>query len=221
MRACRLCFGDTHSQVGRAEWDRPLLETDNFYVVPSLGALVSGWLLITPKQHFICVGEIPESRWEELLELKNSVRKSMAERFDNVVVFEHGPSKPSCDIGCGVDHAHLHILPFSDSIVRATKEYLPAGVDWQPGRLKECAKAYEEGLSYLFFEPTQGPSLIARSNGFMSQIFRRAIARELNLDSEFNWRDFPQYQNVSATVESLRNLSGGPQLCKTQIMKAA
>src|SRR5689334_5777564 len=51
-QVCRFCV-DNVSISAVDPWDRPLLSTDNFYVVPSLGSLVEGWLLVIPKDHVI------------------------------------------------------------------------------------------------------------------------------------------------------------------------
>ncbi len=37
-------------------WDQVLLETANFVVVPTIGAIVEGWLLVVSKEGLVCMG---------------------------------------------------------------------------------------------------------------------------------------------------------------------
>jgi hypothetical protein len=52
---CKFC-AKLKAQAARAPWNEFLIETENFAVVPSLGALVEGWLLMVPKEHYISMG---------------------------------------------------------------------------------------------------------------------------------------------------------------------
>ena len=58
MADCILC-SELAVSAEKAPWSAPLVETENFVVVPSLGALVEGWLLIVPKAHHISYGALP------------------------------------------------------------------------------------------------------------------------------------------------------------------
>ena len=74
MTNCRLC-SDLLRQDTVEDWDEPLFESPNFVVLPSLGALVEGWLLLVPKKHFICMGELPDSVANEMQEVKHCHRR--------------------------------------------------------------------------------------------------------------------------------------------------
>ena len=44
-----------------------LYETENFAVIPSLGSIVEGWLLIIPKKHYLSYGYLSsEELYKEL-----------------------------------------------------------------------------------------------------------------------------------------------------------
>src|SRR5690349_14094182 len=101
MDECRLCFNSSQSEF----WNEPLFESRHFFVVPSLGALVEGWLLLVPKDHFICIGELPESMIAEMESVQTTVTSFLTECYGHATIFEHGPHTDKLQIGCGVDHA--------------------------------------------------------------------------------------------------------------------
>src|SRR5579862_8951840 len=90
-------------------WDIPLFESPNFVAVPSLGALVEGWLLLIPKCHVLSLGSLPDSTHEELNEFKEFLYAALIQCYGSASAFEHGPIIEKSAVGCGVDHAHLHI----------------------------------------------------------------------------------------------------------------
>ena len=47
-------------------WDTIIMESPNFYAIPSVGSLVPGWLLIVPKESVICMGALEENKLKEL-----------------------------------------------------------------------------------------------------------------------------------------------------------
>src|ERR1017187_4678860 len=92
MIDCTLC-AELESDAGRAPWNEPLIETEHFTVIPSLGALVEGWLLIVPKMHFISMGALPIDLRAEADGLEHQTRSLLKAKYRKPVVgFEHGPS---------------------------------------------------------------------------------------------------------------------------------
>ncbi len=201
--ACRLC--STAPNVHRDEWDTPLFESPNFISVPSLGSLVQGWLLLVPKRHVLSMGTLPDSMHHELNEFKAILCAALTECYGAAVAFEHGPSAENSAAGCGVDHAHLHIVPTTIDLAMKVTPYLPAGVKWTPAGLRECQEAHRRGLDYLYFEKPNERGWIATDRALGSQLFRRAIAAELGIPEQYSWREHPQLPNTMETIKVLRS----------------
>ncbi len=214
MSNCRLCAGLLQGP-GEA-WNRPLLESKNFVVLPSLGALVEGWLLLVPKNHYICMGAIPDEFAVELQTIKGILCSALHQTYGEVCVFEHGPNRANLNIGCGVDHAHLHFLPLSFNLASAVSPFLPEEIFWSEANLEKCRDAYLHGSDYLYLEQPIGRGRIATHNSFGSQLFRRAIASQIGAINQFNWREFPQFQNVYATISTVQAWDGGMFSCITR-----
>lgn len=220
MASCRLCL-DLLSQDPVKVWNKPLFESPNFFVLPSLGALVEGWLLLVPKKHFICMGALPETVAAEMQEMKRVVCSLLQKHYGKVCAFEHGPSRPNCRVGCGVDHAHLHFVPIGFDLASAVGPFLPQSVHWSEAGLRECQTAFTQGEDYLYLEQPIDTGRIAVYKGFGSQLFRRAIATQIGASNQFNWRQYPQFSNVTATVDKIRQHEGSGFPCQIQFEVAA
>jgi len=154
--ACRYCenifskssMGETGVQ------DRILFESEHFVAVPTLGSLVEGWLLIVSKQHLICMGDLDPSLLEELIGFKSQVAGAVEFQYGSVAIFEHGPSQPKQSLGCGVDHAHLHIVPIECDLMAGLGNVYEDNVLWQEAEgIRDAVEHHAKKLSQnRFFE---------------------------------------------------------------------
>ena len=184
----------------RFAWDQPVLESKSFVAVPSLGSLVAGWLLIVPRRHFISTGAFQLDLLEELLEFKEEVCSRLSAHYGEICAFEHGPSAVKRQVGCGVDDAHIHVVPLNCDLVEAAKPYVP-DVEWRQAQWSDCRRAVAQRLDYLFVEQPVGRGRIAVAEEFGSQIFRRAIDSIIGRPEEFNWRTHPHELNIDKTIQ--------------------
>ena len=83
-----------------------LKETSNLRLVVDHAPLVEGHVLIMPKAHYACYGDVPASLDEELFALKHEVQRFFQQYYDPAIFWEHGVFHQT------VFHAHLHCFPF-------------------------------------------------------------------------------------------------------------
>lgn len=110
---CRFC---NIGQNDRYAWNQVLLETNHFVVVPSKGGFVPGWTMILPKHHVLSMAQLHPSISEELDSLLLRVCAKVQSVFGPATVFEHGATCINTTFGCGIDHAHLHVVPLPSHI---------------------------------------------------------------------------------------------------------
>lgn len=201
MTTCNLCLRHP-SGVGQP-WNEPLFESRNFVALPSLGALVEGWLLLVPKRHFISLGALPDSMLDEVQAFKQFLCSVITACYGTVSAFEHGPSAATRSVGCGVDHAHLHLAPIPFDLFAEVKPLLPSEIIWVQAGISECKAAYQRQNDYLYLEQPISSGRLAVHEGFGSQIFRRAIASQLGIPDEYNWREHDQLSKVLATIQTV------------------
>lgn len=106
---CDICrefagFRSAFHRLHPAISDRSLTESPSFRVTPTIRPLSPGHLLIWTKEHVSSFSSLSE---HQLLELDDLI-----ERLDLPmhISFEHGVNSATA-LNCGVDHAHLHVLP--------------------------------------------------------------------------------------------------------------
>ncbi|GCE24673.1 hypothetical protein KDA_01570 [Dictyobacter alpinus] len=80
-------------------------QTPNFRLVADHAPLIEGHLLIIPKQHYTCYGDVPAALDDELFEIKQEVERFFKLTYVNPVYWEHGIFHQT------VFHAHLHCFP--------------------------------------------------------------------------------------------------------------
>lgn len=203
---CQFCtvFRATALNESMQYCDKTLFQSDNFAVLPSLGALIEGWLLIVPKNHALCLGALSQELHSELNILRSRVSLALEECYGAVTVFEHGPAQSCHPVGCGVDHAHLHILPIQINLIEGVKEIFSEPLKWEKvGSVQETASLYEAGLPYLYVEQTPGRGFVTTHPNLQSQMFRKVIARHIGKPDQYNWRQFPEEANILSTIERL------------------
>ena len=203
---CRFC-----EEVGcdrpSSPWNSPLFQSPHFVVIPSLGSLISGWLLIVPREHFLSTAVLPPSLIEEMDCLKRAVARVVAQEFAPGWAFEHGPAAHKRAVGCGVDHAHVHVVPLRFDLVEAATPFLPYDVRFRPGTMETCREYILRGYDYLYAESPTGDCVVAGSPRFGSQVFRKAIAHRYRKFKEYRWSNYPQFDNVSVTISRLQSNS--------------
>ncbi len=105
---------DAHSQPGCVfcQHDKItdiLKETEHFLLAADHAPLVEGHLLVIPRQHYACYGDVPASLDAELFALKDELRQFYAQCYAPVVFWEHGVFRQT------VFHAHLHCFPWGNT----------------------------------------------------------------------------------------------------------
>lgn len=187
-------------------WDTVLQETPEFVVVPSRGSLVPGWVLILPKQRALCLGNLARRAIDELDRLRMFWRSKLAAAFGtSVVAWENGPCTIGASIGCGVDHAHLHLVPLDIDLLGRIQSIADIPIHWMPAPTMHVARDWA-GASrpYLLVQETNGALWITDASGFPSQLVRRAIALHVGCDSRFDWKQFDGEEHVCSTLERLQ-----------------
>lgn len=119
--ACRIC------SIGRgyAPCDTVLWETKHFRVVPSKGGFVPGWVMIVPRAHVLSMAGLGDDHLTEFAELVSLVVAKVASRFGGPTLFEHGAFVEQSSFGCGIDHAHVHVVPLPPDIhLRSLAEHV-------------------------------------------------------------------------------------------------
>jgi ATP adenylyltransferase len=178
-----------------------LFESKNFKVIPSLGSLIEGWLLVLPKSHFISIGAIDNSHlYNELEELVDRTCKIVENEYGNYVMFEHGPAQAETIVGCGVDYAHLHIVPIKIDLVQESSKFI-TNCHWDRISSLSCTSDFHKrDLPYLLVQDNSKTLFIGSAEEIPSQTFRKVIAEHLGVPNKYDWKQYPFYSNITKTI---------------------
>jgi ATP adenylyltransferase len=198
-RHCGFCRHVRATAGGGDDW-RVLFEDESFVAVPSLGSLIPGWLLIVPRDHSVNLASMGPERVEQMWEFVDGFSERWATEFGRLVAFEHGPATERRPAGCGVDHAHLHVVPCGDiDLVTAARRRL-IDFSWAPvSGLSALVPAVTDGMDYLYLR-SHAAEVAAVEPGIPSQALRQVLAAELRSPRTFNWREHPNLDVVRATI---------------------
>ena len=181
-----------------------IYESANFYVVPELGALKQGYLMIVPKQHILSVAQFPESLRGEYQEVCEDIERILLETFDGRIVcfMEHG-SGPSgkTSHAKSIVHAHTHVVV--DFILKRKFKEM---VQLKP--FDDIATAKETHY-FSYQEGSHGKLFIAKDPRVYVQ---RQFPRQVMAPDQYNWRWYDFSENTEATLfhlcEYLRHSNG-------------
>lgn len=184
-------------------YNKKLYETENFTVIPSLGAIVEGWLLIIPKTEIISYGYLQSTElYNELESLIDDVGSFVRKLYGDFVVFENGAYSPSRLVGCGVDYAHIHIVPTTHNLIDTIEKEFGIYYEWkQIDAIKESSNYILNNQPYLYYRNQQKQSLITTSENIPSQLFRKALALAMGVSNEYDWKTNPFIGNIHKTIE--------------------
>lgn len=203
---CRIC-AIASGQYALGEVDRPWLEDDRYVAFTSIGALVEGWSLASPRAHALNLLE--DYADPAFVGFVCKVIETVEAVYGSVIVFEHGAQCEGSETSCGTSHAHLHIVPINFSLQQEAASF-DSGLSWFNCQLKDI-KAQIGKREYLFVADrykgaeTTGEACIL--NEGQSQFFRRVIARKLGRPDESNYRTHANFATAAAGSCALRLLS--------------
>ena len=191
--SCRYCDIDQHEPTVHA--------SEALTAVPSVGSLLEGWIIAFPRQHVLALSELSPTQWAAYLSELKEVRAAVSDRYGETVLFEHGSAGSARLAGCGVDHAHMHIVPIDLDIrsALATMNDVVDELEWTHADGQVPNKA---GQDYLYVEDRSG-AWVAYSDSLPGQTVRRAIARAVGA-REWDWKANPNRELMANTLSRMR-----------------
>lgn len=179
--------------------NRVLFENDDFIVLPSVSQLVKNHLLILPKRHINTMKQLEYDEKEQLFILINNIVRLIGEDY---LVFEHG-AFPVNGNTCGVDHAHIHILPFEKKGTKILIENINKTYASKFYKDFVLSLNDEKDMPYLSYGNDIHGMYMCNNALFHSQFMRKLICNYLGV-KEWNWRSFTNKNLFNTTIYELR-----------------
>ncbi|WP_448657766.1 hypothetical protein ACPVPU_09845 [Sphingomonas sp. CJ99] len=200
-------FAALLSGRGDTAYDRPLLETKDWIVAPTLGAIVPGWLLVIPRRAATSFREWTARSGLVPLSAVVDVAAHLGLAMNEIIWFEHGPATAGTVVGCGLDYAHMHMIirPQFDFDAFAATAHAMTDLEWHNS---EAHDAYTRvGTSSYFIAGSGDSAMIATEvETAGSQFFRRVAASLIEDGESWDYRSHPHSKNIQGTIEMFSRL---------------
>ena len=206
QKSCRFC-SIANGQYNYSKIDEPFFSNDKYMAVASIGAFIEGWTLIIPKKHMLSMqSAYMDPALNDLLEY---IYPILLNKYGPLIAFEHGANEEDSITACGVNHAHLHIVPFGSSLL---PDIASSGLNWDHCHISEIiSKA--GGNEYLFYTELSSQKSWHNAKGELhilgkplSQFFRKLIAKRSGELKSSNYKLFPFLENAIITRRNLTSL---------------
>lgn len=196
-RLCKIWTGD-YLQV----FDKPYMKDENYMALVSIGAFVEGWTLVVPRTHIYSMRTFYNSPefWSFVQDTSQHIKDKYGKK---VICFEHGANSCDSETSCGTHHAHLHLVPFEESL---TKDIL-AERPWK--KVLACdVKELVTDQEYLLYSDLDRMDELAEVYVHIlekgeSQYFRRILAKRVRA-SDYSYKTAPFIEQTIKSFEVLR-----------------
>lgn len=174
-------------------------ETKYFYVLPGVGALVDGYLLIVSKRHVNSMADLEDNEKCEYKKIINKYRKKFNSIYNKYpIIFEHGtPKIHSKNKANSVFHAHTHIVNhnFNDEnkIISNLKF-----------KIINSITEIKNNKNYISYINASGVNMVSYDFPSESQLMRKYIACDLKNEDKYNWRDYSFIDNIKLTIDKFK-----------------
>ena len=175
-----------------------ICETENFFVIPSVGSLVDGYLIIVTKRHINSLSELDEKTKREYENLIFRIINIFEKIYGKTpILFEHGtPNLQSSMSANSIIHAHSHIVNFEFK----NEEEIIKKYNFMP--VKNFTKVKKE--NYIYFQNGDDKKYVSYQFDSVSQLMRILIANEINKENQYNWREFDFKENIVSMLTKLK-----------------
>lgn len=194
---CRFCNPQDKKRI--------LFESDDFYVMLSLGPIVEGYLLLVSKRHYECCAAIPENLADEFDRLYFDIKDILERQYGHVIAYEHGRAG-SCLVTSESKHcyhAHMHFVPVSFKINE--KIHLVFKND-ESVTLKDFRQSYRDGKRSYLFADDGTSKMYFPIDPVKRQYLRTLVADFVEKPESWNWLDFQNWPEIESGLVSLQPL---------------
>lgn len=182
-----------------------LAENKNWAILPALGSVVNGYIMIVNKLHYFSIATCPTEQFEELEKIISLCRNVLRKEYNQeCIFFEHGSLSKDMLGSNSIEHIHLHVVPLGKDLSFSFKSANLHETIQSLYDLKE--KALKNNCAYLFYEDcNKNRFYIKDENAFFpSQFFRQQIAKLVGRSNEWNWKTHPNYNEFLSTYFKLK-----------------
>ena len=182
--------------------NRIVLQSDYFFALVTVSPIREGHVLIVPKKHHKGLMQSDSLEYADFKRFFYKVKRMLDAKYGTTVYFEHGVGSNIVDGGCGIDHAHVHLLPASHNEINNLISDIRSDFDLGLLSMDEIKKRTLNQSSYLMLGIDLDAVSYCWSESIKSQYLRKKVCKALNLP-ESDWRDLTNWNGFNKTLDVL------------------
>ena len=169
-------------------------ETNHFYILPTVGSLVDGYILVVSKRHINSMPELTKNEMDEYNFIIKKYRNIFRDIYGKYpIVFEHGsPVSDNSIRANSVIHAHSHIVNHA----YLDEPKIIKRLNFKPIQRIEDIKSNENYIMYI----NNNFKYVTYNFEPISQLMRKLIAKDLKYEDKFDWKKEKFMDNIIKTV---------------------
>jgi diadenosine tetraphosphate (Ap4A) HIT family hydrolase len=189
---CVFCQAQGTETSSRPE-NTKLMSSDRFVLMPALGPLVPGHVLLVSREHALSFASMGQSVVVEYERVVDAVAARYAIPRRELLEAEHGASDKHSGGGC-IGHTHINLIPGLGNLV----ELFDGTLDAMP-HIRQLDDVMSIRGPYVLMRA--GEKIRVYAGGSVpSQLIRRRIYEHLGRD-DWDWAIFPHLESVASTVD--------------------
>ena len=176
-----------------------LYESDNFFVIPGLGAFFEGYVMVCPKRHIMSFAECTKGEFEEFLGVLEDIKFILSSIYKkDIFVFECGSGRNGGGKhATSIVHAHIHLAPTDMPVLASVHK---SGI--HPGLISpnDLGK-YGEYPYMLYIDQSNNWFITSDPDSyFPRQHPRQVLADYMGLEKgKYNWRIY-KHEDMLDTI---------------------
>lgn len=197
------CFLCKIAQGNPKNPEHILYESDNFFVIPGLGAFFDGYVMIVPKRHIMSYAELTEQEFEEFLQVLSDMKMILKAIYQkDIFVFECGSGRNWTEKNAtSIVHAHIHLAPTDMPVLQEVRKsgVSPALID--PRDLYK----YGDYPYLLYVDQQNNWFIVSDPDTYLPrQHPRRVLANYMNLgEDEYDWHTNPLRERLDIIADEI------------------
>lgn len=171
--------------------NRKIATFGKLVALPTIGQLFKGSLLLMPTYHVESFAAGMDEFQKDLLTAIEQLTARLRV-FGSVICFEHG-AKRQTGAGCGIYHAHFHLVPVPQPIGASL---FTTNYSFFPSDLISGLRQLRQSANYFIVQDSDGKVACldeTDAQGILtSQFARRALAANFHLGNHWDWREYQE-----------------------------
>jgi len=185
--------------------ERVLYESENFFVVPGLGAFYDGYVMVCPKRHIMSFAECSEEEFEEFLQVMDDVKYILKHVYKkDIFVFECGSGRNGGGKhATSIVHAHIHFAPTDMPVLKCVQA---SGI--YPALIcpNDLTVRYGEYPYMLYIDQRDNWYISSNPNSYYPrQHPRQVLADYMGLEKgKYNWRVYAHEEKMEIIANEIQ-----------------